>query len=87
MKRGRPAKINNSDIDEELKTLPSCETKKARVMKNNKASRDYRRKLAKIREAIDEKLAAEYERFEQLKKENQALEQEIKYLEQQLISQ
>lgn len=83
-KRGRPAITSDDDIEKQLTKLSS--PKKLRVVKNNKASRVYRRNVAQRRQAIDDKLKMEYLKFEQLKAYHTRLEQEIQKLRLELVT-
>lgn len=83
-KRGRPAIKSDEDIEKQLTKVSS--TKKRRVVKNNKASRVYRRNVAQRRKEIDEKLEMEYLKFEQLKAYHTKLEQEIEKLKLEIVT-
>lgn len=83
-KRGRPAIKSDDDIEKQLTKLSS--PKKLRVVKNNKASRVYRRNVAQRRKEIDEKLEMEYLKFEQLKAYHTKLEQEIEKLKLEIVT-
>lgn len=83
-KRGRPAIKSDDDIEKQLTKVSS--SKKRRVVKNNKASRVYRRNVAQRRKEIDEKLEMEYLKFEQLKAYHTKLEQEIEKLKLEIVT-